>query len=65
MKTGIRLDNCEDITLEGNTFHNVKNPVVAKNTKGLKANNNVATYDEGQFRIKPLVAAIRRIIYVR
>lgn len=63
MDIGIYIENCKDIKLTGNRFHNIDRPVVAKNTKGLMARGNVATYDENQFRLKPVVIAVKRTIY--
>jgi parallel beta-helix repeat protein len=67
MSTGIYMEDCENVTIRGNRFHNIDNPIVAKRTKGINADNNVATYDADAdaFRIKPLVIAIRRVIYGR
>lgn len=65
MSTGIYMEDCENVTISGNRFHNIDNPIVAKRTKGINADNNVATYDADAFRIKPLVIAIRRVIYGR
>lgn len=65
MSTGIYMEDCENVTIRGNKFHNIDNPVVAKRTKGISAGNNVATYDTGYFRMKSLVIAIRSIIYDR
>ena len=71
MSTGIYMEDCENVTIRGNRFHNIDNPIVAKRTNGINADNNVATYDADAdadadaFRIKPLVIAIRRVIYGR
>ena len=65
MSTGIYMEDCEKVTIRGNRFHNIDNPIVAKRTKGINADNNVATYGADAFRIKPLVIAIRRVIYGR
>ena len=62
MSTGIYIDNCENVTLKDNRFHNIDNPVVIKRTKGMCADSNVATYDIGHFKLNLLVIAIRRII---
>lgn len=65
MSIGIYMEDCENVTIRGNRFHNIDNPIVAKRTKGINADNNVATYNADAFRIKPLVIAIRRVIYGR
>ncbi len=65
MSTGIYIEDCENVTIRGNRFHNIDNPIVAKRTKGIDADDNVATYDADSFKIKPLVIAIRRVIYGR
>lgn len=65
MSIGIYMEDCKNVTLRENKFHNIDRPIVAKRTKGINADNNVATYDAGAFRIKPLAIAIRRVIYGR
>ena len=65
MTTGIYMEDCENVTIRGNRFHNIDNPIVAKRTKGISADYNVATYDASSFRVKPLAIAIRSIIYGR
>ncbi|MFK3990926.1 hypothetical protein ACI2JM_11490 [Psychrobacter sp. NPDC064578] len=62
MSTGIYVENCKNVTIEGNRFQNIDNPVVIKRTKGIYADNNVATYDSGYFRLTRLTIAMRRII---
>ena len=62
MSTGIYIYNCKNVTLKGNRFHNIDNPVVVKRTKGICADSNVATYDIGYFKLTSLVIAIRKII---
>ena len=44
MSIGIYLENCDDVTVTNNRFHNVQRPVVARNVRGLKATGNTATY---------------------
>lgn len=61
MATGIYIEDCENVTIEGNRFHNIDNPVIIKRTKGIYADNNVATYDSRYFRLTPLIIAMRRI----
>ena len=65
MSTGIYIEDCENVTIRGSRFHNIDNPIVAKRTRGISADNNVATYDAGSFCIKPLAIVIRSIIYGR
>lgn len=62
MSIGICIEGCENVIIEGNRFHNIDNPVVIKRTKGVYADNNVATYDTEYFKLTPLTIAIRRII---
>ncbi|MCS6235668.1 hypothetical protein G3495_11105 [Shewanella baltica] len=57
MNIGIYIENCRNVELTNNWFHNVDRPVVAKGTKGIVAKGNVATYGEIRNGLKPLVVA--------
>jgi len=62
MSLGMLIEDCENVVIRGNRFHNIDRPVVIKRTKGISADDNIANYDNDYFRLAPLTVAIRRII---
>ena len=73
MTIGIYIENCINVNLSDNKFHNIDRPVVAKGVKNLQATGNIATYGTQEFRVlgfcgyalHPLTAAIWEIYHER
>lgn len=73
MAIGIYIENCSDVDIHNNRFHNVDRPVVANKVKNLRATGNKATYGTneeklygvGGYAIKPIVASIWRSYFER